>query len=376
MAVVGTRLRSVIKGKPRALDLALSNTRDTSIPALDGLRGIAGLIVVVCHYSLFSPTLSPLVAGVAKHGVWLFFILSSFLLAFLFQTRLRTKNVGRETISYAARRFFRIYPMYTVSIILLILVPRFAHEMFGGEDFSVTDHIFLIYPQGIYWSISAEFEFYFLLPVIVLINNLLKSSGLRSFYQISLILAAIYLASYMHNNISFPPNFPHVIPYIPMFFLGSAIGLYYAEFQQKETNRGLSLFGVSIATLGISGLVFTIPGIGLWATKYIGNESWYHFAARPFHISFMWSLILVGVLYSRDLLRRPLSWSWLRFAGVVSYSAYLNHILVIAVVSRWLYPLAGFYLTGVATVFLTYLLSFLTFALIERPCLRWRLGAK
>ncbi len=83
-------------------------------------------------------------------------------------------------------------------------------------------------------------------------------------------------------------------------------------------------------------------------------------------------MILFGVLFGPRFIARILSFSWLRFAGIVSYSVYLNHILVMALLSGWLYQIAGFYVTGIITLVAVYALSALTYVLVELPCMKMR----
>lgn len=346
--------------------------RKSTVPELDGLRGVAALIVVLGHYSNFSPVAAPMVSAAAKHGVWLFFILSSYLLSYLFQTRLATRSFVGELGEYIPRRFLRIFPMYYVCLLLLYLVPPFMREMFGGRDLSLLDHALLIYPEGILWSISAEFEFYFFLPLFVAVNFLLRSPGLRLAYQAALVVGAFYFANHWLPTIALPPNYPHVWPYLPTFVVGTALGLFQAEVSSGRVKGIAPSVALVCFIAGAAGVVLTVPGIAWWIVPKVGTDIWYHYAARPFHVSCFWALTLAGVLYGGRYIAALFSFSWLRFAGLVSYSVYLNHILVMALLSRWLYPIAGFIVTGIVTVIVIYLLSTVTYLFVEYPFMRLR----
>ena len=89
------------------------NPRKGLIAQLDGLRGLAALIVVVSHYS--NETLlwgGVLGKGGGQTGVMLFFLLSGFLMAHLHLGEAFTaRNVGR----YALRRIARVYPLFLIA---------------------------------------------------------------------------------------------------------------------------------------------------------------------------------------------------------------------------------------------------------------------
>src|SRR5205807_602634 len=88
------------------------------IPALDGLRGLAILLVMGYHFgqdadgggTALGPFLSR-VFGVGYHGVDLFFVLSGFLITGYFR-------------NFYIRRILRIFPLYYgVLFCLLVLLP-------------------------------------------------------------------------------------------------------------------------------------------------------------------------------------------------------------------------------------------------------------
>src|SRR3546814_17702763 len=76
-----TRLAHLFLGRPR--------TRQQHYDALDGLRGLAVLIVIASHLSLLGFGLVPglPVGGIGKSGVYLFFVLSALLLTCLLLAR-------------------------------------------------------------------------------------------------------------------------------------------------------------------------------------------------------------------------------------------------------------------------------------------------
>lgn len=82
--------------------------------ALDGLRGVAAIAVMISHFSqetLFKN---------AYEAVDLFFMLSGFVIAHSYGARLLS---GMTSTEYVKRRLIRLYPMLLIS--LLIALPVF-----------------------------------------------------------------------------------------------------------------------------------------------------------------------------------------------------------------------------------------------------------
>src|SRR5579871_180197 len=100
---------------------------------IDGLRGVAILMVIVAHAFYINPNAGSAVKmaggiiGTGGYGVWLFFVLSGFLIAWPFWKR---KVAASEHVlpgGYFQRRFWKIYPPLALSI--LILTPFFMFLM-------------------------------------------------------------------------------------------------------------------------------------------------------------------------------------------------------------------------------------------------------
>ena len=159
------------------------------LAVLDGLRGIALLLVVASHGSIgglyFIPGVN--MAGAGKTGVWLFFVLSSFLLMHQFlqldaQGRLGARAWGR----YALRRVLRIYPLYTVFLLACWLLPL-RHQMPPMSAEEVWGHLTLQRGYWLTWSIVVEFKYYLVLPLMVLAY---LHVARRSFWAATVLAAA------------------------------------------------------------------------------------------------------------------------------------------------------------------------------------------
>ncbi|HWF44152.1 MAG TPA: acyltransferase [Candidatus Kapabacteria bacterium] len=168
--------------------LSLPNTpiiRDKHYPALDGLRGIAALMVVA-HHSAFSYGMTGFfdkaylrATSLLWVGVDLFFVLSGFLITNIL---LETKHSPNYFRTFYARRFLRIFPLYYAFLaVLYFLVPLLGSPL--PESLTSVQAWQWTYTSNIYvgfhgwsnqninhlWSLSIEEQFYLVWPLLVLI---------------------------------------------------------------------------------------------------------------------------------------------------------------------------------------------------------------
>lgn len=95
------------------------------LPALDGLRGLAVLIVLASHLANAGLPVFPglSLSGTGKSGVYLFFVLSAYLLTRLLLARpVREWRSLHPWIDYGLRRVLRIWPLYLVVLFVSALM--------------------------------------------------------------------------------------------------------------------------------------------------------------------------------------------------------------------------------------------------------------
>ncbi len=165
------------------------------IPVLDGIRGIAILLVMVFHFWVFGIATGTRLwervyasaAGMGWVGVDLFFVLSGFLITgILYDSR------GRQHYFqvFYGRRTVRIFPLYYASLALFFwiipfLLVRLHHSQFSETYNSPTAKLFawtylLNWYEGLrgfnavslplqhFWSLAVEEQFYLVWPILVL----------------------------------------------------------------------------------------------------------------------------------------------------------------------------------------------------------------
>jgi len=324
-------------------------------PELDGLRGIAVLLVVLSHSSNAGDFLAPGldVRGMGRTGVFLFFVLSSYLLTD--QLLARTTEELRRSVTwarYAARRLVRVYPGYFLALSVSLALGGMSLEHAGL-------HLALVRAEGHFWTIPVEMLFYLLLPLIVWLLVLLPSSA----WRIGSLIVAIVVTRFC-----FPPDYParapdfrpSVLPFLPVFLLGSLVAaLARCAGFARDVQRWRPL--VLLGTLGFLGLTPALVSL-------VTSE---HVPHHRFHLWFVVqglcaAMVLLGALAGagRWLAARPLA-----AIGRASYSIYLLHVVPLAwfqsqdvhgVVAAW------------GTLGAACALGALSYALVERPFLGQR----
>lgn len=150
------------------------------LPAADGIRGVACLIVLLTHGIAFCwPESMPWLRGSSKTGVWLFFVLSAFLLTL----RLQHRGFGILSLcDYALGRCLRILPLFVLACLLYFWVGHGIRD--AGQLWAA-----ITFRQGYIhlWTIPAEFKFYLILPPLAWAGLALQ----RRFGDLTLLLASI-----------------------------------------------------------------------------------------------------------------------------------------------------------------------------------------
>ncbi len=146
------------------------------IIALDGLRGIAILGVIITHLYTAPDLLYPWLQNIVwfgGHGVDLFFVLSGFLIGGILLDHPFSR---KKIICFFIRRFFRIVPLYGITIFILVglildfpelAAPWWAYMTFTANITHVWQADTTWYPLSVIWSLCVEEQFYLLAPFIV-----------------------------------------------------------------------------------------------------------------------------------------------------------------------------------------------------------------
>ena len=192
--------------------------------ALDGLRGLAVLFVLLSHTSnshlYFLPFLN--FSKIGKLGVYLFFILSAYLLDRQIVLAFINNKADRAFWkNYFLRRFLRIFPLFMVALFVSLLFTRMGLfcEIENLKD--IMHHITLKAGRGVFWSIPVEFKYYFLSPLLLYAFHRFFKWNLLTiiFFELFLVFASVAILITMHLKIT------STVRYLPIFLVGTTIAI-------------------------------------------------------------------------------------------------------------------------------------------------------
>jgi len=345
--------------------------------ALDGFRGFAALIVVFSHTSnsgfYFAPFLD--LEGIGKSGVFLFFLLSSFLLTLpLLETGRRVLSVPVLSL-YWQRRLFRIYPLYTLYLLLGVFTTWALSACCGKHGVGIPfdldwpgffKHMTLREGKGVTWSIAVEFKFYFVLPLVVFCTALVRPFGFpaTTLYFLTLLVLSQVISPQSESAV----NDARLLPYMPIFI----VGMYCAVIQnallrnQALLERWTRVIRV-LGYVGVIGIVIMTPSV---FSLIAGTVPRNYFHEQYILYSCLWAFVLLSAVNGRGWIRRFFSLPQLRFLGALSFSLYLFHPIFIEAARH---ARLNTYLSAWLVLMAATVSAYVSFRLLEGPMSRFRL---
>src|SRR5919106_250426 len=180
------------------------------IPALDGLRGIAVILVMLHHFALYGTKPVSLFVDKALKavllsgwiGVDLFFVLSGFLITGIL---IDSKGGTRYFRTFYARRFLRIFPLYYGFLLAFLVLVPLLHPVGSAFTALLTEQgwywTYLInwkigltgwpeyYILGHFWTLAVEEQFSVFWPLVVFFSG--RKTLLRTCCLLLLVCLAI-----------------------------------------------------------------------------------------------------------------------------------------------------------------------------------------
>jgi peptidoglycan/LPS O-acetylase OafA/YrhL len=330
---------------------------------LDGVRGIAILMVIADHHYLLS---------VGWAGVDLFFVLSGFLI-----TRILLKNAARSSYwaPFYVKRAGRIFPALLLLFPFVFALSRhvgivglFGYVFFLGNYMNLTR-----YSAGllvILWSLAIEEHFYLLWPFAIRYFSIIRN--LQLLCAILLLEPILRLAATSEVS-SYAPIYYMTWFRLDSITAGSLLALLAGYPRAAGILRRWSLFCSSI-TVAIFGTLWLIFGA---AFTPLANSA--VFNSMGYSLSSLSSFFLIAHLTgdNSSLIAKLLSFKPLVFIGRISYGMYLFHLIVLAITRRILHiGTGGAWITATRNIFLldlalVILVAWLSFRFFEEPMIRW-----
>lgn len=369
----------------------VSSSSGLHLNFLDGLRGIAILMVVAAHAFYYNPAGSRITIIIGKFfgagvmGVPVFFVLSGFLISYpIFRSRLRDPARWYPA-GYALRRSLKVFPPF---LLIACFLCVFYYLRFHDPAYfrlglawvaGIANFInFETYFNTSFWSLWVEIHFYILLPLLF---YAFKKRSLRQttlgIFTILVVVPAIARAigwsdGASHNDAHF------LMRRFPAALDGFAWGILFAGFyvSREATVKA----DVRSAVLGYTGLAVIFASMGAFAywdyTMEIDQHPtrwWFEFTRTVPAVGTF--LTLFFAFSPNSFGARLLSSPPLMFVGVVSYEWFLIHQPIFF----WIRDLAGsaqgslvrYAFIVVAPAIATFVIGVAIYRWFSLPIMRW-----
>ncbi|MEM9367669.1 MAG: acyltransferase family protein [Planctomycetota bacterium] len=326
---------------------------------IDGLRGVAVMLVLLFHADI------GFTGGYV--GVDIFFVISGFLITGLIFARQQAGTFGLG--DFWNRRIRRIFPasLAMTAITLLsgffLLLPQDLTELAQSAtaQFAMVSNVYFWRTSDYFagaaetkpllhtWSLAVEEQFYLGLPcILVVLNRFTRRVGLT-------VLLTLFASSFLlcqWGTVHHPTATFFLLPTRMWELLLGSLLAYANQGPGTSLKRDAWLAMIGLIAIVYAAIAFDsntrFPGVN--ALIPCGG------AVALIH----------GNRGQVSLIARALSWAPIRFVGLISYSLYLWHWPVLALLRYWLgtelaWPFAA---VGLA---LSFLLALISWRFIEQP---------
>jgi peptidoglycan/LPS O-acetylase OafA/YrhL len=344
---------------------------------IDGLRCIALMLVLLMHLSHYvtlgatvpfdrpartTPLWQALENG--GFGVYLFFAISGFILAMPFARHHLRGAPAVSLRTYFLRRLTRLEPPLLVNLALLsVLLVVVMHRPLGmvWQHFlasCVYLHSAFFPNQGFWinsvtWSLEVEAQFYLTMPILAWLF------AIRRFWLRQAVFFALLVAFGLE-------------PWdLPKTFLGAQLEYFLVGFILAD-------WWITFGGFPDRRRIYDAAAVVAWGVLLAGL--YWQWAIPGFNVL---SPLLLLVTLALSFMGRGASLClrhWLPVTlGGMCYTLYLYHLIVIATATRfttrWITASsfeANYLLHAIVLVPLVVVVCGVLFALIERPCMKWR----
>jgi peptidoglycan/LPS O-acetylase OafA/YrhL len=331
-------------------------------PLFDGLRGIAVLGILAFHCAEYSGHIGfgPLgrlaeVAG-GEAVIW-FFVISGFLLYRPFAAARVDGRARPSTGLYARRRALRILPGYWTALTLLAIFPGVV-GVFTGDWWRYYGYLQLYSAHTrnsgiqVAWTLCVEVTYYIALPLwVMLVRRLPGAATTRGFLRSELGSLAVVMIGGVGIQIAVSrSHLPYalgvsLLGQCSWLAIGMALAVTSVAVQRERTvpallrwlaDRPEVCWGVGIAaTIGLMLLIPSHGLFGLIATVAVAQSIPRTIAKLGLEGLLAVMFVLPAMLgdQRRGLPRKVLQWRPAIWLGVISYSFYLYHLPIVALLA-------------------------------------------
>jgi peptidoglycan/LPS O-acetylase OafA/YrhL len=308
------------------------------IPVLDGVRGLAILMVLMVHFIGNATPMNKLekavftVAAWGQYGVDLFFVLSGFLITGILYDSRHKSGFFRN---FYMRRMLRISPLYYGVLVVILLIMPLVPQFRGPTLDVLLDHQAWAWLYGVniynalhegwalpyidhFWSLAVEEHFYLVWPFVVWALG----SRPRPLMIASLVIAVGALV--LRIVCSVLGVGPHALYVLTPFRLdGLALGGFFAVLGRQP--GGLAAIKKAVPRIAAATLALLVVRVA-WAHTIGTGLS----VLRPIRESLVMMVLACFLMFAvtadpRGRLPRILTSRTMTFLGTYSYGLYVYH---------------------------------------------------
>ena len=338
----------------------------TRLAHIDGLRGLAALLVLYQHLLEVVGNAAP--AGsfarlhldwtmawldLGKVGVVVFFAISGYIVP-------SSLSGTSPRLGFVVSRLFRLYPAYWLSLAAAaVLLPMFGTPAFPVEQLLANATMLQkLFRQedvlGVYWTLLIELFFYALCFVLFCAGRLSSARTLAIVFGITLGIAVVAALMRSEGVKAAPVGLPL---YLAVMLFGACLRLATIERDAQARRHAVHMLGALLVVIPLA-----------WATAYDEHS---HKESVFADIAAFWLALLVFVV---TLKRHTFAVRPLIYAGAISYPLYLFHPLALDL-ARQLAALTAWpgsaWVQVAATLVLTLATAHVVHHHVERPSIRF-----
>ena len=365
--------RQTDSAERRAVEPSGRGARSLHIPSLDGLRAVSFFIVFIAHSNFFIPFVSGIPGG---FGVTVFFFLSGFLITTLI--RIEFESTGTVSIrDFYLRRALRILPPFYLILLLAAILTllrflpgRLNPDVVLAQSLHVSNYWFIWRgfdgaPVGTvpYWSLAVEEHFYLVFPFLYLGLNRWLSRGAqaRTLWALCAIVCAWRCVLVFVFGVTEDRTYMASDTRVDSILFGCALALATNPVLDRQVGTD-RLWKWVLFPAGLAVLLLTFTYRAPWLRETI-RYSLQGIALTPIFVA---AMTFPKWLPFRVLNARPVA-----FVGVLSYTLYLVHQVVLFALFYWL-PSTRDTPRAILAFAIAFAIAVIVHRLVEVPCARIR----
>ncbi len=358
-------------------------------PAIDGLRGIAVLLVLWFHSSYFitidmDAQLSGFTYGyylltiLGETGVDLFFVLSGFLITGILIDTANDKQVFRN---FYIRRSLRIFPLYYAVLFIFIAYFSIIFGVNGLDSGKIFAHLFYVQNWSLThnndqfilldhtWSLAVEEQFYLFWPLLFL--SFYNKGSVRNVLILCavMVLASWCMRLFFTDLSQYKWAYTFTISRLDGLAFGALLSILCANYMDKCKKYNKFLPYVMIITFIAILFVLFSP-----ETKMGSHHAMIRYGLILFAIFYVSLLAYIFLSKENNILKRFFSLGCFRGIGKVSYGVYIFHSPVMMIIVRQIDLDMGYWkghlILLLSGTVISFVLASISYRYFEKPILR------